>query len=1328
MWRLPLTCAFLLTCGTVLQGQRSEHVSVNPWQFAHLTKADGLASNNVVDMLQDEAGFWWMATLNGLQRFDGKHFKTFLHDPKDPASLPSDLVYALYEDAEKQLWVATALGISRYNATTGTFTHTASDEGQISTGYTGHFFRDVQENLWFASPVPGGLLRYMQEQDRWKTVRASSPIQVLPPVACESGGGKCWFVYKGGLGFVQAETEAIRLSGQHPEAHPLFRQIDQPIHVFMDSQQQLWVVHEPLGSARLQLLTFRNAYGTIKREDFGFHANRVRFCEDARKRLWFFTDRSEEFGYFDLKTGEKNAFRCIPGKKNNPVFELEGLSNIYIDREENIWVLSSSGVFVFNPERQHIRSVEGMVDKQGQVTPLNPVLSFFEASNADIWMGTYFGGTFILDQALRPVRSHLYLESTPSSSDLSKIGNFNAVWSFAEDSSGRIWAGGQFGTLQVFQHRGDLLRRWQLDPAQRTTLRHMVNGLDNTIWVGTQRGSIGQIRTRDGGMILYEGRQGSGAIQSLLSDQKHGLWLQQGGVLARFNTRTKQFEPLSDVPGKQQDIFGIVPWDDSTLLAYGGFLYLFNTNRPAFKRVEAEGVPYIRNVMVALRDHSGLVWLGTKDGFAHWNVQDNRISRYHAHDGLPDSEFNDGHAAYRLRDGRILCSTGKGGFFYFHPDTLARQDPPPEVTITGVDLGADSRFEDANEHGLDCAYADLPITIAYACLSWLHQPGLQFRYRLSGHSDAWVNNGDARRITLYGLTPGSYTLHIQAINRFGLPSARITEFRMRIRPPWWRSVWALLAYAGLIGAGAYLLYRYVLNRKLEQAEVRRIRELESFKSRFYENITHEFRTPLTVLNGAADLIAENPETELQPGLDAIRAHTGRMLTLVNQLLDLSKRDSGFLRLDPQPVELVHFLGFLCEGFQPLAKTRQLRLQFESGHNALYATCDPERLRQIIDNLLANAVKFTPAGGSVTLSLHSRTDPPMALIQVADTGVGIDADALPKLFERFWSMDQLHAGTGIGLALAAELARLMQGRLRAESTPGKGSVFTLELPMDVADKREQGVAETGGLHPETDREPGQRPAVLVVEDNPDISKLLVSMLSDAYDTRAADNGADGLSAAAMHVPDLIISDVMMPEMDGFAFTAALKADMRTSHIPVILLTAKAGLDNKIQGLGTGADAYLEKPFKKRELLAVAEQLLHSRMLLQRYYMASVGLSEAPKEAGPPLAERENAFLRSAVEAIERRLDDPAYSVEQLGADLLMSHSSLHRKIKAVSGQSPVLFIRSVRLQRAKAMLTGHPDMPVYAVAAACGFDDAAYFVRVFKQAYGKTPANWRAAHI
>lgn len=568
--------------------------------------------------------------------------------------------------------------------------------------------------------------------------------------------------------------------------------------------------------------------------------------------------------------------------------------------------------------------------------------------------------------------------------------------------------------------------------------------------------------------------------------------------------------------------------------------------------------------------------------------------------------------------------------------------------------------------------------------------------------------------------------------------------------------WFLLLVICVIIGAAYFSYRFQLRRKLAEKEAHRLQELDTFKSRLFTNIIHEFRTPLTVILGIAEQLkmvgeAENPDREKQK-LNLISRNGERLLRLVNQILDLANIENNSLQFNYVQGDVLPYLRYLTESLQSMANFQEVQLSIESADPAIVMDYDPERLLQIVHNLLSNAIKFTPAGGTVTLrvsllrQMEGPFKPSAALhLAVEDTGIGIPPEDLPLLFDRFYQVkDSSQApsgGTGIGLALTKELVHRMGGTLTVQSEPGKGATFTAILPIT-----NQAPLALGDLDPEkaelvpighsnqfqTIKTPGtldpELPSLLIMEDNPDVVEFLSTCLQGTYQLDFAYNGKQGIEKALETVPDLIISDVMMPEKDGFEVCEYLKNDLRTSHIPILLLTAKVEVTSRIFGLQSGADAYLAKPFNQHELLLTLRNLLLLRKALQARYSKLAEVLENPEfsEQLPiaPVFEMEDAFVQKLRRHVEENLTKSDLSVEELSRMMTMSYQSLHRKISSLTNHSPVQFIRLIRLTRARTLLQ-NSDRTITDIAYSVGFNDAKYFSRVFTEEFGQTPSSVRA---
>lgn len=561
--------------------------------------------------------------------------------------------------------------------------------------------------------------------------------------------------------------------------------------------------------------------------------------------------------------------------------------------------------------------------------------------------------------------------------------------------------------------------------------------------------------------------------------------------------------------------------------------------------------------------------------------------------------------------------------------------------------------------------------------------------------------------------------------------------------------------------------------QLEKAEALRLKELDEVKTKLYTNITHEFRTPLTVILGMAQQVIENPKVHLREGLNMIIRNGQNLLTLVNQMLDLSKLESGKLNLYYKRADIVSYLEYIVESFHSLAQNKGVQLHFIPEVEQIIMDFDEVRLQQIVSNLLSNAIKFTPEGGHVYISSDINND--RFILKIKDTGIGIAEADLPLIFDRFYQSDGTHTrqgeGTGIGLALTRELVKIMEGTIFVKSEKGKGAEFEVNFPLLQISNFEEPNQKTNllttnqifesavridegflpALTTQVNKDKSNsidRPHILIADDNEDVRTYLTACLTNDYFIEIAQNGQECEDLAFNSIPDLIVLDVMMPFKDGIEVCKSLKSDERTSHIPIIMLTAKADMDSRLDGLEQGADDYLTKPFNKKELLLRIRNLLELRRQLQQYYISTFkasllqdnassaenplptsgsflkGVEKGYRNPSIPLVNSlENAFVIKVRKAIETHLDSPDFDVEKLCRHLAMSHSQVHRKLSALTGLSATHFIRYVRLVKAKEMINSS-GYSIAAIAMDCGFNDPAYFSRVFKQEFGVTPQGWR----
>jgi signal transduction histidine kinase/CheY-like chemotaxis protein len=733
-----------------------------------------------------------------------------------------------------------------------------------------------------------------------------------------------------------------------------------------------------------------------------------------------------------------------------------------------------------------------------------------------------------------------------------------------------------------------------------------------------------------------------------------------------------------------------------------------------------------------LEDDEGLFWLTSNNGIVRFNPQNGAWRRFTQVDGVQDYKFYP-YAALKTSGGAFWFG-GVRGVNMFNPNTLTQVPTLPKVQLTEILVNNDPLVGEqavGELQALDFDYNENTLAFRFAALEYSDPQNNQLEYRMINQDpdNQWVKADSRGKARYANLRPGQYTFEVRAANSDGVLNEEPARLSIFIRKPFWETAWfrglVLLAIVGVVITVA----RFILRRRLAEAEALRLKELDEFKNRLYQNITHEFRTPLTVIMGMTDQIMGNEQSK-----DLIRRNSKNMLSLINQILDLSRLESGRMDLEWIQLNIVDFIHYLTESFQPLADQKDLKLIAYCEEEALWMDTDQEKFQQVVTNLISNAVKFTNPGGKVVLHASLQTEEESRFLQmvVKDTGIGIPAAQLPHIFDRFYQTsdqekkDRKVKGSGVGLTLSKELIELMGGTIEASSEEGKGTTFKVNLPItnqapkgeidkpeEIPAEAETPAAVAAPLRP-TDVD---APLALLVDDNEDITTYIQSCIQGHYRIATAGNGQLGIDKALEIIPDIIISDVMMPEKDGFELCDALKNDPRTSHIPIILLTARSNAKDRVTGLQKGADAYLTKPFHKEELMVRLDKLVEMRRQLQERYSGLEAISANPN----PTPEEE--FLQALQAVVQDRLGDIDLGVVDLCRAVHLSHTQVYRKLKALTGKTPSQFIRTIRLQKGLQLLKTTNE-PVSAIAYDVGFSDPNYFSRVFQEEYGQTPSSVR----
>lgn len=1325
------------------------------------TVADGLPRAGIAQALQTRDGYFWFATFDGLVRFDGARFEVF--DSGRIPALGSNRIYQLVETRDGTLWIRTEQGhIVRY--ADGEFTSCGMPQrGRVSCGlrqagaaYFTTLYEDSAGTLWIGGPA--GLF-----QD------SEGGLREVPGIKTESGiqmifrdrSGRLWLGTRRGLwmGRPGRFTRVPLPAGRFGQGFPTVAQ---------GAGGEIWV-SAPRAIGRLQggkFLPEIESGGLLTQAPQGgiliALPDRLLFQRgNRRETLWTKEEGSNNGPDVETLLGWAGVLR----RSGAPVLYLfparGSVNTITRDRSQTIWITTSRAgeLHALHPARVATVS-EGL--------PNEAVYPIYEDRDGTVWAG---GGEFLA--ALAPGAGRFRVLANPLGSPS------HQVMAFLRDRAGVLWIGTSQG---LFTGGLDGLTPAGPEAFRPFFVRAIFEDSRGVLWVGSDDGLF---RRENGewSRITSEDGLSHSWVRVIRETPDGALWLgtNGGGVIRLFDGN---FTPITQTEGLSSNLVRAIR------RAPDGRLWVATENRglnridPATLEIatvgERQGL-YSSGIHQMVPDGFGNFWMSSNNGIfraslADLNaVADGKLPRlqtvaYTERDGMANREANGSvqDAGFRDRAGRIWFPTQEG-LARLDPRELLRRRQPPPVHVASLRSGEDEIPLRGGPVRLSPRQRSF--TVGFTAPSFRVPERQRFRYRLAGYDRDWIDAGTRREASYTKVPSGRYTFEVLASGPDGNWSANPATVTLEVIPLFYETWWFLLA-CGLaaLAASVFVARLWAVRQRDRQRELERLvaertatiaeqaeklRELDDLKSQFFANVSHELRTPLTLtlgplqdaVTGRYGTLKEDLGGQLQIALRNAR----RLLGLVDQLLDISRLDAGSLRLRLRRGNLAAAVRQRVEAFLPLAERREIELSLAAPVEPVEAWFDEVQIEKVFDNLLSNALKFTPRGGKVHVSVSAPPESGHAEVSVRDTGPGIPADQLGQVFDRFYQVEaplRRHwPGAGIGLALARQLVELHRGRISVESAEGEGACFTVglrrgreHLPPELIEEgtpeREQ--TPPSGLYPlaadlldETHAraappaEPDDdRTTILVVEDNAEIRAYIRRQLEPDYRVVEAADGVEGLERARQVVPDLVVSDVMMPRLDGNALFRGLRADPELEFIPVILLTAKASAKNRIEGLREGVDDYLVKPFDPRELRARVDNLIASRKRLLDRLAATPPRPLRAKEV--QVTSADESFLSRVQAAVEERLGDSELSVEGLAQALSCDRSYLLRKLRALTGETPSGLIRSLRLQRAEQLLRANAGT-VSEVAYTVGFKSVAHFSNAFQERYGERPSAFAARH-
>ncbi|MCE6988749.1 two-component regulator propeller domain-containing protein [Dyadobacter sp. CY323] len=1375
MRRWFLVCCLVLA--SVIGWVRIGVAQSNDYQFSRYNAEKGLSHNQVNCFFKDSRGFVWVGTAGGLNRFDGYSFRIFKHDPADSTSISDHHIESIFEDPEGYIWVNTKQGFNIYDPFTESIDRNSGKAARrlgLPDADFGRIFKTKSGDYWI-NHNKLGLVKFLTASKKLLKVgsvafkRSRNTISPVIADFTEDMQGNLWVVCDDGLLLrIDARTNQTGFQSTLLRDKKLGKSLNHRVFIDHEGQPWVYIVKAVLGAFYFDLKQNQLLSASTAGPHFKLSNNAVSaIIEGPGGKIWIGTDHGG-INILDKKTREVST---LLSNANDPrTISQNSILSLYKDATGMIWAGTfKKGFCNYHKDIFKFSLIRHLPAEAGSL-PFEDVNVFAEDKNGNIWLGTNGGGLIHYDRTNNRFRQFKNIPGNPNS-----LSN-NVIVSMFLDREEVLWIGTYFGGLNSFD--GKTFTRYLHNPADSTSLVddrvwEIFEDSKRRLWVGTLADGL-DLFDRNKKTFRHYRRLAPNSVRSdyisaLLEDKNGDLWVGTANGIDVLKHSTGKFVHYMHTEG---DTLGLSS-DGVTSLARDSLgniwvgtiegLNRFDRNGNAFVSYDTkDGLPD-NSILTIVVDNLQNLWLGTPKGLVNFKVTKRTgtiparfsVNTYNEIDGLQGRGFNE-NAAQRLRTGELTFG-GANGFSIFDPSQISSEPVKAQVVLTDFQIFNKSilpgELADGEEvlkksitqtERIVLKYNQNVFTIEFAALNFLNPEKNHYIYTLEGFNNQWFEADETRKVTYTNLDPGTYVFKVR-MKEGGVSTER--RLALQVLPPFWRTSWAYFVYALLV-IGALAVARWVLverermNFRLEQERMhaQQMHELDLMKIRFFTNVSHEFRTPLTLMLTPLENLLKNIRAEhaVHKQLSLVHRNAKRLLNLVTQILDFKKLEVEEAQFRPERGDIIQFVREIAHTFSDLSAHKRIRYHFESDVKSRYADFDQDKLSKIMYNLLSNAFKFTPENGQVSVKLQIISSDEMEEfleIKVEDSGIGIPPEAQQKIFDRFYQHPLpdhiINQGSGIGLSIATEFVKMHSGAIDLESYVGSGSTFTISLPLRETAPRVAPAEPVEAVVPEEtialdlpkEIALKEKPLVLLVEDNDEFRDYLKEVLSQEYRILEAANGRAGLEITLETIPDLIVSDVMMPEMDGIELCRTIKTDRRISHIPVVLLTARAEEEQQLQGYQTGADAYVTKPFRLDILQVRIANLILQRELFQKQFQQHIEVR--PSEVA--IRSLDEEFIKKAIKVVEENIANAEYTVEELSEAMSMSRMYLYKKISSLTGKTPIEFIRIIRLKRGADLLL-KSQLSVSEIAYQIGFNNPKYFARLFKDEYQKLPTEYRRQSV
>lgn len=1300
--------------------------------FRQLSVKEGLSQNSAISIAQDSTGYLWIATQDGLNKYDGRTFTSYPYTFVDITKPDYSNLGKVYTDRQGGLWIIPMDRIPRkLNPLTDTF-EPLSNISDASTIY-----QDTDLTIWIGTysnglyrlksgikvptrtvaptEITGTIFEIAQNTSRELLLATEKEIVIYDSKGTttehlkpKNSNGHTIEQNFSSLVYDSNETLWVGTYGDglyfKNTSESIFHRVselsligDLPdnlnvIDLHIDSKGRIWVASYGNGLYLIDLERKRiTHFNAEKYNPKALHYNDI-LCihEDYSGTLWFGTDGAG-ISYYDEYL---EKFNSLTNSQTPDEVNIDVVRAITVDNEDRVWIgTSGKGLTQYEQATETWRTFRD--DNTNNAIVSDRIMSLLVAENGHIWIGTQGGGLSILNPDGN--FSNFSKASNPSLSA-------NTIWCIYKDSENRMWLGTrEQGLVQFDSNKGEIIKyRASSDGLSSNNIRAITEDAKGNLWIGTETDGISFFDVQKKTFKSYEQTTNTNSlsnnnIKSLYFDQNGLLWIgTNGGGLNAFDIENQRFYSYTVENGLANNvIYAILP------------------------------------------DEAGNLWLSSNKGITKFTLGASlasipEITNYTNYAGLA-TEFNTG-AFHKDGNGNLYFG-GLEGFYWFRPNEIKENKILPKTTITGFEVSNKS-FPILENTRL--AHDQNTLSFTFSSLQYSLPEKNAYQYRLVNYDDDWVQAGNTNFARYTQLPSGDYTFQVKSSNYDGVWNEVPESFDFVIASPWYFTLYAKIIYgilllSSVLGVYGYLKWRWQmqLSLRLKEEETERLKKLNDFKSNLYTDIAHEFKTPLTLISGPIDqkLSQGNLSDFDHANFSIVKRNTHRLTSLVDQLLELAKLEDGKLQLQLQKGDLSLFLHTISQSFeyQAYLKDIEYSVEIDDLGNVWY---DEDIVEKITTNLLSNAFKYAPKQGICHFSVKKDTQ--FALISVKNTAVNASKLELKKLFTRFYQHDEYSDGMGVGLSLVQELVKFYRGTIEARIEENDVIHFELRLPTrrsafpeDTIKKETENVNKTAlqsdiidADYSFSDDSKKEHPILLIVEDHQEVRTFIKLALQKKYRILEAENGKTGMEIALSQIPDIILSDIRMPFKNGIELCNVLKTDERTSHIPIILLTASVGEEDELKGLTSGADDFVRKPFKINILVQRIANLVAIRRSLRDRYSQELILK--PKDIS--ITPGDEIFLDKIQSILDEHLSDPEFNSEAFSKKAKMSRMQLHRKLLAYTGLSTSAFIRSQRLKQALQLLkTSH--LTINEVAYSVGFNTPSYFMKCFKETFKKTPSEY-----